>query len=261
MRWMAPESLQDGVFTSASDVWAFGVLLWELLTFAKLPYGILTNAQVCEQVCEDDYRLPQPKDTPDELFALTEMCWEEEPESRKSFKQLLTLLSGVGLSLGPIRHKKDPERNPADWAPQPAGDGGGYGTGVIASRPTATTCGVDGDEYISIDGDSGGGSSGGYDSDDSFDGFSKLLGPDGEVDATYYMAADAGDPDDAELYDDTRYDPLLPPPPPPPSFLGLSHRLLVKMRRTLIGGHLTTATPVQGVRWRISTSGILLGTR
>ena len=218
VRWMPPEALMDGVFTTATDVWSFGVLLWEVMTFAKLPYGILTNAQVCEQVCEDDYRLPQPKDTPADFYAVTGACWAEEPKGRKTFDELLTILSGIGLSLGPIRHKKDPKRSPSDWAPQVSGGGGGAGgdggagtagTGVVVSGAVVGTGvissgggGVADDEYISIG--EGGGSSG-YESDDSFDGFSKLLSPDGEVNASYYKAADVGDADEVELYEDTRH--------------------------------------------------------
>ena len=44
-----------------SDVWGFGVVMWEIATFAKLPYGLLSNMEVCEKVVEEDYRMPQPK--------------------------------------------------------------------------------------------------------------------------------------------------------------------------------------------------------
>jgi serine/threonine protein kinase len=57
IRWMAPECLEDGTYTVQSDIWSFGVVLWEIGSFAKLPYGLLSNMEVCEKVVEDDYRM------------------------------------------------------------------------------------------------------------------------------------------------------------------------------------------------------------
>jgi serine/threonine protein kinase len=54
---MAPECLEDGTYTVQSDIWSFGVVLWEIGSFAKLPYGLLSNMEVCEKVVEDDYRM------------------------------------------------------------------------------------------------------------------------------------------------------------------------------------------------------------
>ena len=50
VRWMAPESLTDGLFTSMSDVWSYGVLLFEIMTFGSFPYQGLSNKQVLEHV-------------------------------------------------------------------------------------------------------------------------------------------------------------------------------------------------------------------
>jgi serine/threonine protein kinase len=57
---MAPEAIEDGVYTSQTDVWSFGVVLYELFTFAKMPYAGMSNMEVVERIT-DDYRLPQPK--------------------------------------------------------------------------------------------------------------------------------------------------------------------------------------------------------
>ncbi len=83
VRWMAPEAISDGIYTSEakrrgtfvqhfkrpsfkpptaySDIWAFGIVMWEIVTFAKMPYAGMSNMEVVDRVCEDDYRLPCPK--------------------------------------------------------------------------------------------------------------------------------------------------------------------------------------------------------
>lgn len=66
VRWMAPESLVDGVFTTQSDVWAFGVLCWEILTLGQQPYAVRNNFEVLTYVKEGG-RLEQPDNCPDKL--------------------------------------------------------------------------------------------------------------------------------------------------------------------------------------------------
>ena len=50
VRWLAPESIVDGLFTSKGDVWSFGVVMWEVVTYAERPYGALSNSDVCVKV-------------------------------------------------------------------------------------------------------------------------------------------------------------------------------------------------------------------
>ena len=59
-RWTAPEAIQNQNFTSMSDVWAFGVTLWEIFTYCELPYSSLNNLQVVNQVTNSGLRLPKP---------------------------------------------------------------------------------------------------------------------------------------------------------------------------------------------------------
>lgn len=66
VRWMSPESLVDGVFTSQSDIWAFGVLCWEIMTLGQQPYPARNNVEVLHYV-RDGGRLTRPKDCPEEL--------------------------------------------------------------------------------------------------------------------------------------------------------------------------------------------------
>ncbi|XP_074032211.1 receptor protein-tyrosine kinase sevenless isoform X2 [Leptinotarsa decemlineata] len=91
VRWMAPESLVDGVFTSQSDVWAFGVLLWEIMTLGQQPYPARANLEVLHYVRRGG-RLGKPTDCPEELHELMLKCWEFEPESRPTFKYCFEVL-------------------------------------------------------------------------------------------------------------------------------------------------------------------------
>lgn len=87
VRWMAPESLVDGVFTSQSDVWAFGVLMWEITSLGQQPYPARTNLEVLHHVRAGG-RLPKPLNCPPALHQLMLRCWSPA-DSRPSFKVCL----------------------------------------------------------------------------------------------------------------------------------------------------------------------------
>ena len=59
-RWTAPEAVRFQKFTSASDVWAFGITVWEVFTYCETPYSLLTNSQVIDQVVKAGLRLSKP---------------------------------------------------------------------------------------------------------------------------------------------------------------------------------------------------------
>ncbi|XP_068040421.1 proto-oncogene tyrosine-protein kinase ROS isoform X1 [Anomalospiza imberbis] len=84
VRWMAPESLIDGVFTSRSDVWAFGILVWETLTLGQQPYPGFSNTEVLHHV-RSGGRLESPNNCPDDLCDLMTRCWSQEPHNRPTF--------------------------------------------------------------------------------------------------------------------------------------------------------------------------------
>ena len=69
VRWMAPESLADGVFTTKSDVWSLGVLVWELATFGSFPYQGLSNGEVVEKV-KLGQNMDKPRGCTSELYVL-----------------------------------------------------------------------------------------------------------------------------------------------------------------------------------------------
>ncbi|KAJ8271980.1 hypothetical protein COCON_G00108390 [Conger conger] len=89
VRWMSPESLKDGVFTTTSDVWSFGVVLWEIATLAEQPYQGLSNEQVLRFVMEGGL-LDKPDNCPDMLFELMRMCWQYNPKMRPAFLEIIS---------------------------------------------------------------------------------------------------------------------------------------------------------------------------
>ncbi|XP_060592485.1 proto-oncogene tyrosine-protein kinase ROS-like isoform X2 [Ruditapes philippinarum] len=91
VRWMSPESLVDGVFTTQSDIWAFGVLMWEVVTFGQQPYPARTNIDVLHFV-RSAGRLDRPESCPEDFYQLMCKCWSFEPEDRPSFAFLLQKL-------------------------------------------------------------------------------------------------------------------------------------------------------------------------
>lgn len=87
IKWAAPECLQGNMFTIKSDVWSFGVVLYETVAGGRPPYPGLTNTQVLEQVSQG-YRMPCPMNCPNKLYDIMLNCWKKEPECRPTFETL-----------------------------------------------------------------------------------------------------------------------------------------------------------------------------
>ncbi|XP_055298116.1 proto-oncogene tyrosine-protein kinase ROS isoform X4 [Sitodiplosis mosellana] len=102
VRWMSPESLVDGVFTSQSDIWAFGVLCWEIMTLGQQPYPARTNVEVLHYV-RDGGRLDKPSNCPDDLYQLMLKCWSYRPEERPTFRYCLDVLQSLRTKFEDIR--------------------------------------------------------------------------------------------------------------------------------------------------------------
>ncbi|XP_055386079.1 uncharacterized protein LOC129615054 [Condylostylus longicornis] len=87
VKWMAPESLADHVYTTKSDVWAFGVLGWELITLGASPYpGI--PPQNLYHLLKSGYRMERPENCSEDIYGILRACWGDDPNTRPSFKYL-----------------------------------------------------------------------------------------------------------------------------------------------------------------------------
>uniref|UniRef100_A0A8C7BYX1 Tyrosine-protein kinase receptor n=1 Tax=Neovison vison TaxID=452646 RepID=A0A8C7BYX1_NEOVI len=93
VRWMAPESLKDGIFTTHSDVWSFGVVLWEIVTLAEQPYQGLSNEQVLKFVMDGGV-LEELESCPLQLQELMRRCWQQSPRLRPAFTHILDSIRG-----------------------------------------------------------------------------------------------------------------------------------------------------------------------
>ncbi|CAF96959.1 unnamed protein product, partial [Tetraodon nigroviridis] len=91
IRWTAPEAITFRKFSSSSDVWSYGVVMWEVTSYGERPYWNLTNRDVIKSV-EEGYRLPAPMGCPAALHTLMLDCWQKDRNERPRFCQIVTVL-------------------------------------------------------------------------------------------------------------------------------------------------------------------------
>lgn len=102
VKWIAIESLADRVYTSKSDVWSFGVTMWEIATRGQTPYPGVENSEIYDYLRQGN-RLKQPVDCLDGLYALMSRCWELNPRDRPSFTELREDLENTLKALPPAQ--------------------------------------------------------------------------------------------------------------------------------------------------------------
>ncbi|XP_036827303.1 ephrin type-A receptor 7-like [Oncorhynchus mykiss] len=102
--WTAPEAIQYHRYSSASDVWSFGIVMWEVMSYGERPYWDMGNQDVIKAI-EDGFRLPAPMNCPPHLHQLMLDCWQKERTERPTFSQIHSALSksirspnGIGSS-------------------------------------------------------------------------------------------------------------------------------------------------------------------
>ncbi|XP_035431282.1 tyrosine-protein kinase Btk29A isoform X5 [Spodoptera frugiperda] len=98
IKWAPPEVLNYTRFSSKSDVWAFGVLMWEVFTCGKVPYGRVKNSEVAEMV-QRGMLLEKPKGCLNEIYNVMRLCWRRLPEERPSFRALKEELAVIANSV------------------------------------------------------------------------------------------------------------------------------------------------------------------
>ncbi|XP_060769473.1 tyrosine-protein kinase SRK2 [Neoarius graeffei] len=87
VKWTAPEVLHENKFTIKSDVWSFGILLYEIMTFGQMPYPTLSNHQVFQKL-RKSYRMPCPANSPKRIYDIMLECWKDTPLDRPTFETL-----------------------------------------------------------------------------------------------------------------------------------------------------------------------------
>uniref|UniRef100_W4VRP0 Receptor protein-tyrosine kinase n=1 Tax=Corethrella appendiculata TaxID=1370023 RepID=W4VRP0_9DIPT len=100
IKWLALECIRERIFTNKSDVWAFGVTIWELLTYGQRPYENIPAKDV-PQLIEEGLKLPQPEICSLDLYVVLLRCWSIPVDSRPKFSQLVEIFSDMA---------KDPQR-------------------------------------------------------------------------------------------------------------------------------------------------------
>ena len=100
LRWLAPETVQHNKMSVYTDIWSFGVLLWEVFSSGQRPYGDLTNAQVVQNILGFK-PLPRPSNCPKGVYNLMLQCWNKVPLKRPWFSKLMEELKQVTSNLDP----------------------------------------------------------------------------------------------------------------------------------------------------------------
>uniref|UniRef100_A0A452IZF3 Tyrosine-protein kinase receptor TYRO3 n=1 Tax=Gopherus agassizii TaxID=38772 RepID=A0A452IZF3_9SAUR len=107
VKWLALESLADNLYTTHSDVWAFGVTMWEIVTRGQTPYAGIENAEIYNYLISGN-RLKQPPECLEDIYDLMCRCWHSEPKLRPSFGMLKLQLKMIQGRMSMISSSQDP---------------------------------------------------------------------------------------------------------------------------------------------------------
>ncbi|XP_062906558.1 ephrin type-A receptor 3 isoform X1 [Mobula hypostoma] len=102
IRWTAPEAIAYRKFTSASDAWSYGIVLWEVMSYGERPYWEMSNQDVIKAV-DEGYRLPPPMDCPAALYQLMLDCWQKDRNNRPKFEQIVSILDKLIRNPGSLK--------------------------------------------------------------------------------------------------------------------------------------------------------------
>jgi len=96
IRWTAPEACFFGKYSTKSDVWSFGIVLYEIITKGKIPYESFSNEEVVKQV-EKGYRIPCPDECPESYYIIMTKCWLKNPNDRPNFLEIKRDLESLDI--------------------------------------------------------------------------------------------------------------------------------------------------------------------
>ncbi|XP_056372946.1 platelet-derived growth factor receptor beta [Hyla sarda] len=95
LKWMAPESIFNNLYTTLSDVWSFGILLWEIFTLGGTPYPELPMNEQFYNAIKRGYRMSRPSYASEEVYEIMQKCWDEKFEKRPSFSTLVSMTGNL----------------------------------------------------------------------------------------------------------------------------------------------------------------------
>uniref|UniRef100_A0A3B4BKD1 Platelet-derived growth factor receptor alpha n=1 Tax=Periophthalmus magnuspinnatus TaxID=409849 RepID=A0A3B4BKD1_9GOBI len=132
VKWMAPESIFDNMYTTLSDVWSYGILLWEIFSLGGTPYpGMVVDSSFYNKI-KSGYRMSKPEHAPHDVYEVMMKCWNSEPEKRPSFLGL----SETVATLLPSSYKRHYERVNHEF--------------LKSDHPAVTRVCAENDDYIGI---------------------------------------------------------------------------------------------------------------
>ncbi|XP_070574898.1 tyrosine-protein kinase receptor Tie-1-like [Ptychodera flava] len=88
IRWMAIESLTEYVYTTKSDVWSYGILVWEIVTLGATPYGHIASSREVSDKLRKGYRMLKPEHCNQQIYDVMLKCWKKDPNERPMFPEL-----------------------------------------------------------------------------------------------------------------------------------------------------------------------------
>ncbi|CAF1179921.1 unnamed protein product [Rotaria sordida] len=106
IKWTAPEAAIYGKFTIKSDVWSYGILLYELITYGQVPYPGMANREVLDQI-QRGYRMPRHENCPEKIYDYMLRCWDSSPDNRPTFEHLHLFFDDYTTSAGPQYHSQN----------------------------------------------------------------------------------------------------------------------------------------------------------
>ena len=95
VRWMANEALFDDDLSTKSDVWAYGVFMWEVFSQGEMPYGSLDNEAFMKAMTAGEAELEMPEGTPEEIQMIMQRCWSHSPKDRQSFSEIVLAMANL----------------------------------------------------------------------------------------------------------------------------------------------------------------------